>query len=256
MNKKQLQLPKRPKPSLLDAYNGYYGNLDKFYEITVRFWENRSSMYNDVSLLCTSFPEHTSPSSNNGFMNEFHIRNLKECYKYFKIWNMMEFYMRNWKYCEYYISLEPVYHNEMDCYIRHVLKNVTFPEIKFIDPKEELQKRRGKWIHEKQLFYIIESLYPDCTVKYHYRAKWLENLELDIYIKELNLGFEYQGIQHYEVVAHWGGEIGLKKRQFNDVRKKELCKANGVILIYFDYTDILTKENVKGKIDKTLKRKK
>lgn len=249
----KITIPNRPKPYLAEAYNSYYGTLKEFRHIVVRFWRNRSHMYNNAYLLCSAFPEHISASASNGFMNEFHIRDIQECYQYFEAWVSMEFFIRNWKYCEYYIGSEPVYHNELDCYIRNILKGVTFSDIQMINPKAEIKNRRGKWVHEKLLFDIISSIFPKYNVQFHYRADWLENLELDIYIKEINLGFEYQGIQHYQVVAHWGGENGLKKRQSNDARKKELCKANGVTLIYFDYTEVLTKANVKAKIAKALK---
>lgn len=248
MNKPKIILPNRPKPYLTEAYNGYYGNLKEFFTITIRFWESASPMYNNAFLLCSSFPEHISPSSNNGFMNEFRIRNLKECYKYSEVWRTMEFYIRNWKYREYFIGSDAVYHNEMDCYIRNILKNISFPDTKIINPEEELKKGRGKWVHEKALLNIVESLFPDCTVLYHYRASWLENLELDIYIKDFKIGIEYQGIQHYEVVNHWGGTEGLEKRKFNDLKKKRLCEEQGVTLVYFDYTEPITTTYVRKKI--------
>lgn len=253
MNKHKIKKPNRPKPYYNDAYNGYYGNLYEFRTIIVRFWESCSPMYSDASLLCTVFPEHISPTPNNGFMNEFCIRTIEECYKYSDVWNSMEFYIRNWKYCEYYIGAEPVYHNEMDCYIRNILKNTAFPNIKIINSKTELKNRRGKWIHEKLLFNIIASLYPNCTVLYHYRSKWLENLELDIYIVDLKIGIEYQGIQHYEAVKHWGGAEGLEKRKYNDMKKRKLCKENGVTLVYFEYTEPITNTYVRNKMNTIMK---
>lgn len=254
MDKPLITFPNRPKPSLVEAYNGYYGNIHEFFTIVVRFWQNRSPLYNDASLLCTAFPEHIVPTANNGFMNEFCIRNIEECYKFSNVWNFIEYYTRNWKYCEYYIGTESVYHNEMDCYIRNILKDVAFPNVKIIDPNIELKYRRGKWFHEKLLFSIIKSLYPDYTVLYHYRAQWLDHLELDIYIQELNIGIEYQGIQHYEPIEHWGGIDGLKQRQSNDKRKKKLCTNYGVELIYFDYTESITHTYVKNKMDKKVKK--
>lgn len=240
MDKSQIAIPNRPKPYLVQAYNGYYGTLKEFRTIMVRLWESHSYMYNDVRLLCSIFPEHVLPTSKNGFMNEFYIKSLKECYMYSKIWEEIEFHIRNWKYCEYYIGSELVYHNELDCYIRNILKNITFQDVKVINPKIELKKLRRKWKSEKFLYNIIESIFTNHTVVYHYRSKWLEGLELDIYIEDFKIGIEYQGIQHYQVVEHWGGENGLKKRQFNDTKKMKLCIEHGIRLIYFDYTEPLT----------------
>lgn len=250
MIKPKITIPNRPKPYLVEAYNGYYGTLKEFRAIIVRFWENRSYMYNDAYLLCSTFPEHISASASNGFMNEFHIRDIKECYQYFEVWVMMEFFIRNWKYCECYIGSEPVYNNELDCYIRNILKNVAFSDIKMINPEAEIKNRRSKWIHEKLLFDIVSSIFSEYNVQFHYRGKWLEMLELDIFIEELAIGIEYQGIQHYQAIKHWGGEDGLKKRQSNDAKKKHLCKEKGITLIYFDYTEPITRDYVKRKLKK------
>lgn len=170
MVKPKIVIPNRPKPFLSEAYEKYFGSSQQFFKIVVRFWKCRSPMYNDASLLCSVFPEHTLPTLDNGFMNEFHIRSIEECYEYANIWNTIEFYIRNWKYCEYYIDSNPVYHNELNYYIKSLLKDVTFPDIKQANPKAELKLRRGKWINEKLLYDIVRSLFPNCNVIYHYRA--------------------------------------------------------------------------------------
>lgn len=248
----KIKIPNRPKPYLTEAFNGYYGTLKEFRTIVVRFWESRSNMYNVAYLLCSAFPEHILASAGNGFMNEFHIRNIQECYKYFKVWVRMEFYTRNWKYCEYYIGSDSVYHNELDCYIRNILKDVTFSDIQVVNPDTEIKNRSGKWVHEKLLFNIVNSIFSEYTVQFHYRGKWLEMLELDIFIEELAIGIEYQGIQHYQAVKHWGGEDGLEKRQSNDAKKERLCKENGITLIYFDYTEPITNDYVRRKLKKII----
>ena len=251
----KITLPNRPKPYFVEAYNGYYGTLKEFRTIVVRFWESRSYMYNNAYLLCSAFPEHISASASNGFMNEFHIRDIQECYQYFEAWVMMEFFIRNWKYCEYYIGSEPVYHNELDCYIRNILKGVAFSDIKVINPDAEIKNRRGKWVHEKLLFDIISSIFSEYNVQFHYRGKWLEMLELDIFIEELAIGIEYQGIQHYQPIAHWGGQEGFTKRRLNDLKKKRLCEKNGVQLVYFTYKEKITSQLIMERLGPYLKEK-
>ena len=64
------------------------------------------------------------------------------------------------------------------------------------------------------------------------RPKWLKNvrgfqMEIDGFCKELNIGFEYQGIQHFSKQL-FGGD--LDKRIADDVRKAQLCSDNGVHL--------------------------
>lgn len=47
---------------------------------------------------------------------------------------------------------------------------------------------------------------------------------------------EYQGIQHYQKVEHWGGIEGFEERKRNDKIKKDYCKARGIKLIEIPYT--------------------
>lgn len=60
-------------------------------------------------------------------------------------------------------------------------------------------------------------------------------LPFDFYIVELNLCIEYDGQQHYEEVAHWGGAESLEKVQEHDDIKNEYCKKNGIGLIRIPY---------------------
>ena len=54
-----------------------------------------------------------------------------------------------------------------------------------------------------------------------------------------NLDFliEYQGIQHYEPKSKFGGDSGLRKQQFNDMKKREYCRKHNIILVAIPYTD-------------------
>ena len=59
-----------------------------------------------------------------------------------------------------------------------------------------------------------------------------------IFDDENNLEFliEYQGIQHYNPKSKFGGYVGLHKQQYNDMKKREYCKKNNIILIEIPYT--------------------
>lgn len=106
------------------------------------------------------------------------------------------------------------------------------------------------WTSETTLYYMIKGLYPTYEVIMHYRPKWLDGLELDIYIPALNLAFEYQGIQHFKPIEHWGGDIQLQKQQEYDKKKIELCKIKNITLIHINYDEELTEYNIKSKIKK------
>lgn len=105
------------------------------------------------------------------------------------------------------------------------------------------------WTSETILYYIIQTLFPDKTILRHYHPDFLEGLEIDIFIKELNLGIEYQGIQHYKPIKCWGGKESLNRLRERDQKKKKICGKLGVKLIYFDYDEELSNDFVLTRIE-------
>ncbi|MDY3784270.1 MAG: hypothetical protein SOZ78_00490 [Eubacteriales bacterium] len=108
------------------------------------------------------------------------------------------------------------------------------------------------WVSETLLYNIIQGLYPKEKILRHYRPQWLEGLELDVFIPSLKLGFEYQGIQHFKAITHWGGQAQLEKQQRHDKKKKDLCDALGVRLICVDYDEPLNSEYIVSRIKSTV----
>lgn len=104
------------------------------------------------------------------------------------------------------------------------------------------------WVSETMLYNIIREIFKGENIIKHYRSEWLEGLELDIYIPDEKIGFEYQGIQHFEPIEHWGGQLQLEKQKEHDARKKRLCNALNVKLICVNYDEPLTEELVLQKI--------
>ena len=103
-----------------------------------------------------------------------------------------------------------------------------------------------KWKNEQSLFSMVKKEYPDAL--FQHRPRWLEPQNLDIYIPSLNVGIEYQGIQHYESIDFFGGQEAFLHRQKLDVRKKQLCKINKLNLIEWHYTEDITLKNLNEKI--------
>lgn len=81
-----------------------------------------------------------------------------------------------------------------------------------------LDKTSPKWKSEAQLFSLVSNKYPDAV--YQYRVEWLGMQLLDIYIPSISVGIEFQGVQHYKPIEHFGGEEHFKQQQANDKRKK------------------------------------
>ena len=92
-----------------------------------------------------------------------------------------------------------------------------------------------KWKTESDLYKIVKKRYPDSV--FQFRAPFLKGQSIDIFIPSLNVGIEYQGIQHYEPVSIFGGEEGFLRTKERDKRKKEICYKNGLELIYWKYDE-------------------
>jgi hypothetical protein len=111
----------------------------------------------------------------------------------------------------------------------------------------------SRWENETVLYNLINSKYGDeYTIKRHHRPEWLEGLELDIFIEEAQVGIEYQGQQHYEVVEAWGGKEGLKQRRARDRRTEQLCQEHSVELVEIRYDEEISEELVEDKIETQL----
>lgn len=111
-----------------------------------------------------------------------------------------------------------------------------------------------KWINETTLYKICCILFDDCDVIREYSPKWLNKKRIDIYIEKYKLGIEYQGEQHFIAINRFGGEEGLQKTQNRDREKAKLCKENGVQLVYFNFDEELTEENVIKKLNRYIKK--
>ena len=54
---------------------------------------------------------------------------------------------------------------------------------------------------------------------------------------ELDFLIEFQGIQHYEAKSKFGGITGLRRQQYNDMKKREYCAKHGITLVAIPYWD-------------------
>lgn len=102
----------------------------------------------------------------------------------------------------------------------------------------------GGWANEALLYELVRKEYPEAIFQYH--ADWLGNQSLDIFIPSLNTGIEYQGEQHYRPIAVFGGDAGYESLVNRDRRKRLLCQANGIRLLYWKYDEAITLAKLRG----------
>lgn len=96
-----------------------------------------------------------------------------------------------------------------------------------------LPKVNEGWLEETKLFYSIKRLYPHLSVIHQYRDLFLGRQSIDIFIKEYQIGIEYQGEQHFLPIDFFGGEKGYREVVKRDRRKKMLCQKNKIHLLYY-----------------------
>ena len=88
------------------------------------------------------------------------------------------------------------------------------------------------WVAETELFYALKARFSQETVLHHARFEWLGRQHLDIFFPERNVALEYQGPQHDEPVAFFGGQKAFEQTRARDRRKRMRCREAGVRLIY------------------------
>jgi hypothetical protein len=125
-------------------------------------------------------------------------------------------------------------------FMTHVVEKAILNQFRFILKKAEdlyrakigMPKIGEGWISETELFYKITDFFKEHEVINHARPSWLGRQHLDIYFPKLNIGIEYQGLQHYEPVEFFGGKDAFERNVERDEIKRRICKENDCILIY------------------------
>jgi hypothetical protein len=102
------------------------------------------------------------------------------------------------------------------------------------ESKGELEIR--KFLEANKIYYVSQYKFPDCKNKL--------GLPFDFYLPDYNICIEFNGIQHYKAITHFGGDDNLIKIKDRDKIKKEYCFKNNIPLIIIKYNDnIISKLN-------------
>ena len=107
------------------------------------------------------------------------------------------------------------------------------------------------WVSEYKLFHYIKFWYPDTI--FQYKADWLGEQSIDIFIPSLDIGIEYQGQQHYEPSDYFGGEEHFNEVIQHDRKKRLLCEEHDVLLYYWPFNKNIKFTAVSSFLNKTNK---
>lgn len=85
------------------------------------------------------------------------------------------------------------------------------------------------------LYSKLQKEFPNIKIEEEARPQWLGLQRFDIYFPDYNIAVEYDGIQHFTPVEHFGGKLAFDKIKVLDSRKEQRCKENNCILIRVKY---------------------
>lgn len=98
---------------------------------------------------------------------------------------------------------------------------------------------------EKQIAAFLDEAKIDYIREYPIRIN-NHLLRIDFYIPSKNLYIEYQGIQHYEPVAYFGGQERFVKQQEYDKYKRDYLQDNLLIISYKENPKKVLKEKLQS----------
>ena len=97
---------------------------------------------------------------------------------------------------------------------------------------------------EIKIFQILQNAGLEFTQEYSFPDLISNNgrpLRFDFAVfddnHDIDFLIQFQGIQHYIAKDKFGGIVGLRKQQYNDMKKREYCKKNNFKLVLIPYWD-------------------
>jgi hypothetical protein len=128
--------------------------------------------------------------------------------------------------------------------LRKVLE--TFMEV-------QLPQKRRFFKGEGFMAHLLHEIFSGHNVLVHYHhpdilyASTLHRAELDVFISDLSIAFEYQGERHYKSISIWGNSDSVQK---HDAEKKAGCQRLGITLIEVSFRQPVTRELLREAIHK------
>lgn len=101
-------------------------------------------------------------------------------------------------------------------------------------------------INEAEMYRIIKMFFPEA--KYRYKADFLGEQTLDVYVPSKKIGFEYQGLQYFNAIEISNNKEAFDKKIERDIQKKKICCKNGIDLIEWNYYEKINLEVLREKL--------
>jgi very-short-patch-repair endonuclease len=112
--------------------------------------------------------------------------------------------------------------------------------------KQENGSSRGNFILGK----ILEIVFPMSQIVSEHP---IGGLRLDFYIPRMELGFEFDGVQHKEHNSFfYETKADFHKAQNRDYQKSDMCQQMGIAIVRFGHDESLSVSLVRAKINEVL----
>ena len=108
----------------------------------------------------------------------------------------------------------------------------------------KLEKEIKFFLEEQNIKYEVQKKFP--WLKYTYP------LSLDFYLPDYYIAIECQGEQHFKPVEYFGGISELNYVKERGLKKKMLCKENGIKVLYF--SDVIYNDSIINNKEELLKK--
>lgn len=114
-------------------------------------------------------------------------------------------------------------------------------------------QRRSVSKGAKELLEIVKQLYPHQRIELEHNVAVRGALFVDIYLPRMKIGFEYDGIQHFEYSEHFhGSRENFVKAKRRDAEKDQRCEEEGITLIRVAYNEDMSQDLILSKLEDAL----
>lgn len=91
-------------------------------------------------------------------------------------------------------------------------------------------------IGEKEIIYNLNNMHISYIREYKMQING-QDIRVDFYLPNQNCIIEYNGIQHYQPVEHFGGQEAFVKQQQRDNLLTQYCIENNISLLVISYKE-------------------
>ena len=98
------------------------------------------------------------------------------------------------------------------------------------------ERKISNFLNENSIYLLPQHIFKDC--------KYLKYLIFDFWIPDLKICIEFDGKQHYEPIAYFGGEDKFKISKIKDDIKDKYCLDNNIKLIRISHKYFSNIENI------------